>query len=75
MEAVMLKYYQQNIDKAGTGLECLPGVKQLLQALKVNNHVSLSYFMYIMPSCTHICTTAHVTGVYSAGYLQQLQST
>lgn len=32
----MLKYYQQNISKAGTGLECLPGVKQLLQALKVD---------------------------------------
>ena len=31
----MLKYYMANADKAGVGLECLPGVKQLLQELKV----------------------------------------
>ena len=31
----MLKYYMANADKAGIGLECLPGVKQLLQELKV----------------------------------------
>ena len=35
MEDVMLKYYMANADKAGVGLECLPGVKQLLQELKV----------------------------------------
>ena len=31
----MLKHYMANADKAGVGLECLPGVKQLLQELKV----------------------------------------
>lgn len=31
----MLKYYMTNANKAGVGLECLPGVKQLLQELKV----------------------------------------
>lgn len=35
MEDSMLKYYMANADKAGVGLECLPGVKQLLQELKV----------------------------------------
>lgn len=35
MEDSMLKYYMANADKAGIGLECLPGVKQLLQELKV----------------------------------------
>lgn len=40
MEAVMLKYYKENINRAGTGLECLPGVKQLLQALKVHMHLA-----------------------------------
>lgn len=35
MEDVMLKHYMANTDKAGVGLECLPGVKQLLQELKV----------------------------------------
>lgn len=36
----MLKYYMANADKAGVGLECLPGVKQLLQELKVH-HLAL----------------------------------
>lgn len=31
----MLKHYKANADKAAVGLELLPGVKQLLQALKV----------------------------------------
>ena len=35
MEDVMLKHYMANVDKAGVGLELLPGVKQLLQELKV----------------------------------------
>lgn len=37
MEESMLKYYMANADKAGVGLECLPGVKQLLQELKVHH--------------------------------------
>lgn len=36
MEDSMLKYYDAHADKAGVGLECLPGVKQLLQELKVH---------------------------------------
>jgi len=40
MEDVMLKYYMANADKAGVGLECLPGVKQLLQELKVPFHLT-----------------------------------
>lgn len=42
MEDSMLKYYMANADKAGIGLECLPGVKQLLQELKVRQCCSLS---------------------------------
>ena len=39
----MLKYYMANADKAGVGLECLPGVKQLLQELKVHH---FTFHMY-----------------------------
>ncbi|KAL3142771.1 hypothetical protein ABBQ38_003071 [Trebouxia sp. C0009 RCD-2024] len=39
MEDSMLKYYMANADKAGVGLECLPGVKQLLQELKDRDDV------------------------------------
>ena len=39
MEDSMLKYYMANADKAGIGLECLPGVKELLQELKVHTQV------------------------------------
>ena len=42
MEDSMLKYYMANADKAGIGLECLPGVKQLLQELKVRDNVAAS---------------------------------
>ena len=31
----MLKHYKANAEKAAVGLELLPGVKELLQALKV----------------------------------------
>ena len=41
----MLKYYKENINRAGTGLECLPGVKQLLQALKVHMHMSWQHYV------------------------------
>lgn len=41
----MLKYYMANADKAGVGLECLPGVKQLLQELKVCCNAAV-------PACT-----------------------
>lgn len=41
MEDSMLKYYMANADKAGVGLECLPGVKQLLQELKVHTTADL----------------------------------
>ncbi len=51
MEDVMLKYYMANADKAGVGLECLPGVKQLLQELKVCSFCDiLIYFV-----CTIKC--------------------
>ena len=37
----MLKFYLANADKAAVGLECLPGVKQLLQELKVNPSICI----------------------------------
>ena len=36
MEAVMIKFYEANTDKAGMGLETLPGVKQMLEELMVS---------------------------------------
>ena len=35
MEQVMVTYYKEHLDEAGVGLEILPGVKDLLEALKV----------------------------------------
>ena len=35
MEDVMVTYYKEHLDEAGVGLEILPGVKNLLEALKV----------------------------------------
>ena len=35
MEKVMVEYYREHLDEAGVGLEILPGVKALLEALKV----------------------------------------
>ena len=35
MENVMVTYYREHLDEAGVGLEILPGVKDLLEALKV----------------------------------------
>jgi phosphoglycolate phosphatase-like HAD superfamily hydrolase len=34
MEAVMVEHYRQHADKAGVGLQLLPGVQQLLKALQ-----------------------------------------
>ena len=58
MEAVMLKYYTENINRAGTGLECLPGVKQLLEALKVNTHTS---WLHHVRACNlvQLCKVQH----------------
>lgn len=39
MEAVMIKFYEANADKAGMGLETLPGVKQMLEELMARGDV------------------------------------
>ena len=36
MEGVMIKFYEANIDRAGMGLEILPGVQQMLEELMVS---------------------------------------
>lgn len=35
MEAAMIEHYQQNQERAGAGIELLPGVLDLLKALQV----------------------------------------
>ena len=35
MERVMVDYFRDHLDEAGVGLEILPGVRELLEALKV----------------------------------------
>ena len=42
MEAVMIKVYEANADKAGMGLETLPGVKQMLEELMVSKMASVA---------------------------------
>ena len=38
----MIKYYEANTDKAGMGLEILPGVKQMLEELMVSGVSSVA---------------------------------
>lgn len=37
VEAAMVRHFQQHAERAGLGLELLPGVKRLLEALKVRH--------------------------------------
>lgn len=59
----MLKHYMQNANKAGVGLELLPGVKQLLQDLKVSSTITTTGQCAIgtkwaMPSCKSAAESA-----------------
>ena len=65
MEDSMLKYYMANADKAGIGLECLPGVKQLLQELKVRERFTA------FACTTNNIAQSDVVGIYwfNLGYV------
>ena len=56
MEGVMIKFYEANLDKAGMGLEILPGVKQMLEELMVSGMSSGAAVI-----CSNDRSSAHVT--------------
>ena len=73
MEQVMVDYYRDHLDEAGVGLEILPGVKDLLEALKV---IAPSYLSGEVADCKqsmcHNICSIRPSWSCSCGVLQDL---
>jgi beta-phosphoglucomutase-like phosphatase (HAD superfamily) len=64
LEAAMVRHFQQHAERAGLGLELLPGVKALLEALQVRLVVSVSAAVVSTASCQLLfeCTAEVLAG-------------